>query len=296
MLALDSDLAGDAAARRGIEIADRAGLDLRVASMPTGKDPDDAARENPALFKKALKAAEPIYDYFIASALKRYDTNDSFSKRKISDELLPIIAKIENPIVQGHYIKKLSGVLEVSEDAINDGMRRQARQQVTGRKEEERGNQAPKKGRGLEENLELYILAILLQGKTTELYEEFNGMLHPSDLTISSVRQIIEQLDHYLNDHTIFLIKDFADQLPQELVATLDEAFLWDIGDLLDDAERLSKDWTKALFALKRANLRRRMTEISRELVGDTPSDRESALQEELRSLTESLNTLEKPR
>ncbi|MEK7543578.1 MAG: DNA primase [Patescibacteria group bacterium] len=296
VLALDSDLAGDAAARRGIEIADRAGLDLRVASMPTGKDPDDAARENPALFKKALKAAEPIYDYFIASALKRYDTNDSFSKRKISDELLPIIAKIENPIVQGHYIKKLSGVLEVSEDAINDGMRRQARQQVTGRKEEERGNQATKKGRGLEENLELYILAILLQGKTTELYEEFNGMLHPSDLTISSVRQIIEQLDHYLNDHTIFLIKDFADQLPQELVATLDEAFLWDIGDLLDDAERLSKDWTKALFALKRANLRRRMTEISRELVGDTPSDRESALQEELRSLTESLNTLEKPR
>ena len=34
ILSLDSDVAGDAAARRGIEIADRAGLDLRVASMP----------------------------------------------------------------------------------------------------------------------------------------------------------------------------------------------------------------------------------------------------------------------
>ena len=84
--------------------------------------------------------------------------------------------------------------------------------------------------------------------------------------------------------------------MPNELVATLDEAFLWDIGDLLDDAERLNKDWTKALFALKRANLRRRMTEISRELVGDASASRQKTLQEELRNLTESLNTLEKPR
>lgn len=296
IFALDSDLAGDAAARRGIEIADRAGLDLRVASMPTGKDPDEAARENPTLFKKALKAAEPIYDYFIASALKRYDTKDSFSKRKISDELLPVIVKIENPIVQGHYIKKLSGVLDVSEDAIHDGMRKLTRQQLTGRKDEDRGDQEKKKGRGLEENLELYVLAILLQGKTIDLYEEFTETLNLVDLTVSSVRQIIEQLDHYLKDHTVFLIKDFADQLPKELVATLDEAFLWDIADLLDDAERLSKDWIKALFALKRANLRRRMTEISRELVGDASSSRQKVLQEELRNVTESLNTLEKPR
>lgn len=290
VLALDSDLAGDAAARRGIEIADRAGLDLRVATMSTGKDPDDAARENPGLFKKALKAAEPIYDYFIASAIARYDAKDSFSKRKISDELLPVIAKIDNPIVQAHYVKKLGRALDVSEDAINDGMRKAARSQVSGRKEGDDSAQEDKKGRGREENLELYVLAILLQGKTIELYEKFKETLNFAELTVSSVRQIIEHIDRYLKDHTVFLIKDFADQLPHELTPTLDEAFLWDIADLLDDEKRLIKEWTKALIALSRSNLKRRMGELS---LAITKGNDVSA---ELRALTQKLKTLDNPR
>lgn len=290
VLALDSDLAGDAAARRGIEIADRAGLDLRVATMSTGKDPDDAARENPGLFKKALKAAEPIYDYFIASAIARYDAKDSFSKRKISDELLPVIAKIDNPIVQAHYVKKLGRALDVSEDAINDGMRKAARSQVVGRKEKESSTQENKKGRGREENLELYVLAILLQGKTIELYEEFKETLNFAELTVSSVRQIIEHIDRHLKDHTVFLIKDFADQLPHELTPTLDEAFLWDIADLTGDGERLSKEWTKALIALSRSNLKRRMGELSKEI------NKGNDVSTELRALTQKLKTLDNPR
>lgn len=297
ILSLDSDLAGDAAARRGIEIADRAGLDLRVASMPEGQDPDDTARENPVLFKKALKVAEPIYDYFIRSATKRYDTSDAFGKRKISDELIPVIAKIENPIVQGHYVKKLALALDVSEDAIQDGMRKLARTQRVGKNDEVgSGAQETKKGRGREENLEVYVLAILLQGKTIELYEEFKEKLHLTDLTTRPVRQIIEHLDQHLADHRIFLVKDFADQLPNELASSFDEAFLWDLADLLDDAERLSREWTKALGELKRANIRRRMNELSKVLIGDTLAGQEQALQDELRALTDTLKSLDNPR
>lgn len=288
ILALDSDLAGDAAARRGIEIADRAGLDLRVAAMPSGKDPDEAARSDPGLFKKALKAAQPIYDYFIDSAMKRYDAKDAFGKRKISDELLPVVANIDNPIIQGHYIKKLGATLGVSEDAISDGMRKLARRESVVRPKEVSSS------RSRQENLELYVLAILLQGKTIDLYEEFKETLNLADLTIRPVRQIIEHVDHYLNDHTTFLIKDFADRLPKELTSTLDEAFLWDIADLLDDEERLSKEWTKALLAFKRASLRRRMTELSRMLAQDDGGGK--AAHEELKKLTESLKQLENPR
>ncbi len=296
-LALDSDLAGDAAARRGIEIADRVGLDIRVATMPTGKDPDDAARENPGLFKKALKAAEPIYDYFIASATARYDAKDSFGKRKISDELLPIIAKIDNPIVQGHYVKKLADTLRVSEDAVSDGMRKLARAGGAPRKDET-GSTVTKSQRSRQENLELYVLAILLQGKTMELWEELKESVAFGDLSIRPVRQILEHLDYYLKENTSFLIKDFADRLPKELTPTLDEAFLWDIADLLEDEERLMKEWIKALLELKRATIRRRMTEISRQLADaeSLPSDQEHALQEELRQVTQALKHLETPR
>ncbi|MBI4066420.1 DNA primase [Candidatus Gottesmanbacteria bacterium] len=295
-LALDSDPAGDAAARRGIEIADRAGLDLRIAVMPTGKDPDEAARESPGPFKKALKAATPIYDYFIASATARYDVNDTFGKRKVSDELLPVIAKIDNSIVQGHYVKKLATTLGVSEDAINDGMRKLIRTQGVGRKVEGIGREEPKKGRGREENLELYVLAILLQGKTIELYEEFKETLSPADLTIQPVRQILAHLEQYLKDHSIFLIKDFADRLPKELTPTLDEAFLWDIADLIDDEERWSEQWDKTLRELKRTVLRRQIRELTKQLAvsEELSADKESAIQGQLRDLTTHLKDLEK--
>lgn len=264
--ALDSDLAGDAAARRGIEIADRAGLDIRVATMPTGKDPDEAARENPGMFKKALKAAEPIYDYLIASATKRFDPNDAFGKRKISDELLAVIAKIDNPIVQGHYVKKLASVLGVTQDAVSDGMRKVVRTQAIAPRDET----VVKPSRSRQENLELYVLAILLQGKTIELWDD----VKESEWSVPAVGQIIEYLKHYLKENTVFLIKDFADRLPKELLPTLDEAFLWDIAD--------EKAWTNALVELKRAGIRRKIAG------SDSP--------EELRSLTQELKLLDNPR
>lgn len=291
VLALDSDVAGDAASRRGIEIADRAGLDIRVASMPTGKDPDEAARNDPGLFKKALIAAQPIYDYFIASALARYDVKESFGKRKISDELLPVITKIDNPIVQGHYVKKLAAALGVSEDAVSDGMRKFARTQSVGRKEQSSGEKEESgKVRGREENLELYVLAILLQGKTVELFEELQQTIAIADFTVSAIRQIFEHIGSYLKKNRIFLIKDFADQLPHELTSTLDEAFLWDIADLAGDGERLSKEWTKALIALSRSNLKRRMGELSKEI------HKGNDVSTELRALTQKLKILDNPR
>ncbi len=296
IFALDSDVAGDAAARRGIEIADRAGLDIRVVTLPSGKDPDEAARENPVGLKKALKDAVPIYDYFISSVIKRYDPGDAYGKKKISEELLPILSKIENPIVQGHYVKKLAGTLDVSEDAITDGMQKIVRDTRIGRKSERDTVPDEKFSRTREENLELYILALILQGKTIDLYEELREEVSLSDFSALPVRQILQELDVHLREHSVFLIKDFADAIPGELGPVLDEAFLWDLADALTDENRFSKQWEKALTEFKRVGLRRRISLLTKELTGGssvTP-ERERAIQQELRALMTTLKTLEK--
>lgn len=295
VFALDSDVAGDAAARRGIEIADRAGLDMRVVELPSGKDPDDAARENPGLFKKAIKAATPIYDYFLTSVAKRFDATDAFGKRKISDELLPILAKIDNPIVQGHYIKKLSRLVGVSEEAVTSGMQKIARSAINKPASKEETKSAGKdRGRG--ENLEMYLLSLLLQGNTVEFYEELREEVKAVNLTLRPVAQIIENLGQYLAEHRVFLIKDFVDVLPKELTPMMDEAFLWDIADLLADGERMSKEWTKTLVELRRTILRRQIQDHTREITDGAglSQGREHAFQAELHVLTEQLKGLEK--
>ena len=288
--ALDSDLAGDAAARRGIEIADRAGLDMRVVILPSGKDPDEAVRENPSALKKAITGAIPIYDYFITSAVKRFDAASAYGKKKISSEILPILAKIENPIVQGHYMKKLAGALDATEDDLREAMKRVEKESSVYKPQGAvTGEQSASHTR--QDKLELYVLALLLQGKTLDLFAEFASNIRSGDLTNPAVRKIIDHLKDFLKGHKLFLIKDFADSLSPELIPTLDEAFLWDIGDFLDDEELFAREWTESLRELERGVIKRRIHEVT---VGMHTGEASNTDEDLIKGLTDRLKTLEK--
>ena len=115
----DSDSAGDSAALRGIEIATKAGLDIKVASLPPKyKDPDEAASQSIDLIYKAVENAVPAYDYYFSYALKQNDSKDALGKKNISEFLMPKINKIEDSILKDHYTKKLSELLDISEEVL----------------------------------------------------------------------------------------------------------------------------------------------------------------------------------
>lgn len=128
VLGLDADIAGDAAARRGIAMADKAGLAVKIVDAQSEKvnpqkfkDPGEWAIKDAQGWKKAVDQAIPIYDFFIESAVKRYGLDIS-GKKRIGQELLPIWSEIADEIVKAHYIKKLADVLGVGEDDIRKQM------------------------------------------------------------------------------------------------------------------------------------------------------------------------------
>lgn len=284
--ALDSDMAGDAAARRGIEIADKAGLDMKVVILPSGKDPDDAVRENPAVFKKAIDDAIPIYDYFIRSVVKRLDVTTAFGKKKASEELLPILAKIENSIVQGHYVKQFAKAINTSEQTVTEALRSMRR--PAGNTKVKEAATPSTKPRFRLETLELYALALLLQGRTVDLFEEFTEHIHEADIEHPAIAKIVNHLAAFLSDHPIFLIKDFADSLPEELLPTLDEAFLWDVSSSLENEDLFVREWDKTLNELERTRIKRQITVLSAHEKQDDDEDTE------VRKLTDRLKALEK--
>ena len=128
VLALDTDVAGDAAARRGISIADSVGLMVKVINSKSEalnpkhfKDPGDWAVEDPEGWKKAVAEAIPVYDFYLQSAVDRYGLEVA-GKKKIGQELLPIWANISDEIVRAHYIKLLTKTLGVEEEDIRQQM------------------------------------------------------------------------------------------------------------------------------------------------------------------------------
>lgn len=282
--ALDSDVAGDAAARRGIEIADRAGFDMRVVRLPSGKDPDEAARQSSGLLKKAIKEAIPIYDYFIDSALSRFNVVTAFGKKKISEEMLPVLSEVENAIVRSHYVKKLAKALDVNEETIVDGIEKVKKKlpQNTAREQ----NTDPII-RTRPEKLEVYILALLLQGETVALFGELKNTIGSTFFEQLPVKQISDRLHVYMNDHKTFHVKEFAQTLPVELLPTFDEAYLWDIADMVDDKRKMMREWAVAIRELRRLRLKRSIALLSSK--GD-----QKEYQEKLNHLTKELRSLEK--
>lgn len=278
VFALDSDLAGDAAARRGIEIAEKLGFDMRVSTMPSGKDPDEAARTNPGLLKKSIKDAVPMYDYFLASVLARYDARDPFGKRKISEEFVPTLSKIDNLIVLDHYVRKFSDALHVTEDSVRESIRKFLSTGTVLRAD--RRETQDKSPQSRLEKSEIYALALLLQGKTVELFKDFVSDVPVDTITYLPVRRILESIETFLASRRDFSAKDFIDGLPSELHSSFDEAFLWDLSDFLEDNERFTREWKKAIREVKKMHIRH--------LMQNTPN------MEKLKELAGKLAVLEK--
>src|SRR3989344_8691466 len=75
-LALDSDLAGEEAMKKGIDEAEILEFNVSIASFDFAKDPDEAVRKDPVKFKKALKNSLPYYDFIINISQKKNSADD----------------------------------------------------------------------------------------------------------------------------------------------------------------------------------------------------------------------------
>lgn len=118
ILSLDSDFAGDEAAKKGAISASNLGFEVRVACLQGYKDPDEIARKDPDKYRKEINEAVPIWDFLIDSSIKKYGLVSGEDKKKISQETIPLLASIEDKIVQAHYVEVLARKLSVPAEAV----------------------------------------------------------------------------------------------------------------------------------------------------------------------------------
>ena len=142
-----------------------------------------------------------MYDYFLSSALSRYDVTSSYGKRKISDEFLPVLLKIDNPIVQGHYIRKLASGLGLSEEMIQGGLSKYRTSGGTSLREKVLQNADKQQTLTRLERAEVYLAALMVHGKTAELLQKSAAVIPVADLGYLPVKRIMEKLEEYLRTH-----------------------------------------------------------------------------------------------
>jgi len=121
-IAFDTDLAGESAAKRGIDSALSEEMNVKVIVLPTGKDPDECIKNNPDDWFKAVKEAKSIMQYYIDQTIQHLDLNQVEDKKEAAKILLPIIVKISNKIEQSHWLQKLAELLKVSENILRESI------------------------------------------------------------------------------------------------------------------------------------------------------------------------------
>jgi DNA primase len=112
-LAFDADAAGQEASLRGMELALRAGLAVRVVNLPGGRDPADVALEDPEAFRAALAGADPYLTYRLRRAL---DAGGSRDERYVRARHLLVAA--EPSVERDDLIRIVADRLELSDDLV----------------------------------------------------------------------------------------------------------------------------------------------------------------------------------
>ncbi|MBC2579229.1 DNA primase [Clostridium sp. DJ247] len=120
IISYDSDIAGQAATLRGLDILKKVELDVRVLTVPQGKDPDEFIRNNGRdAFLKLIDEALPLIDYKINKLREGIDLKNANELAKFAEKALEIVVGLD-PIEREIYLKRLSEDTKIRDQALYD--------------------------------------------------------------------------------------------------------------------------------------------------------------------------------
>ncbi len=138
VLCFDTDEAGLKASKRTIDILkDVDDLDIKIISLPNGKDPDEYIKEKgKEEFLKLILKAYSVIDFQIFFIKKGKDLTNKDQIIKYIEGVLSIIRDI-SPIERDIYIKRLSSETKVSEQSLHESLLKKGSKQNRNYRESE---------------------------------------------------------------------------------------------------------------------------------------------------------------
>ena len=119
VLALDADEAGIKAAGRAARSALSHGLNVKVATLPTGLDPADLIqKEGKEAWSAAIRDAKDIITFLLDVLAERLPQQDRF-RRAVESVVLPFVSDVSSPIAREQYLTQIAERLGVSVAAVS---------------------------------------------------------------------------------------------------------------------------------------------------------------------------------
>jgi DNA primase len=271
----DTDPAGTEAQRRSIALITREGINASVVIPPGGKDADEVLRENPILFKKALKDEVNIYDFILQSATQTEDPNSVEGKKHILGRTLSYLSDIENEIVKEHYLKKLATLLNSSYESVV----KEVEKVKSPPPKVEENIKTPLSKSSHQEMLENHLLTLILQfPKPKDSLTIAASVLEQEDFTTEKAREIFIILKQYFLTSDDMDVSVINNLLSTELTSTFDMYFLTPIP-LFPTDEIYSREIEKVSKSVKQSSIKERLKKLSEKIMTEEKAGNEDKLQ-----------------
>lgn len=108
VLSFDADAAGLAAAERVYAWEKEYELDIRVAALPPGVDPDDLARQDPVGLQRAVDDAVPFLKFRLDRVLDAGDMSTPEGKARVAEHALDVVREHPDSLVRDQYVIEIA--------------------------------------------------------------------------------------------------------------------------------------------------------------------------------------------
>ena len=197
-LALDSDKAGQEAAAKIGHLFQKEGVEVRVASLPPGQDPDSFLREQgPQAFSKKLEECSDYLSFLVKHLSKDLNLDSPAAKNELVHNAAKLIREWDHPVMVHETLRKLAHMMKVPEDYVGVG-----REQVPNiyiKQSASIGAQTIDPDRILETDLLRWL--VLLGQEQTKLMDLARANLKKEDLHVSICQKIFELLMGNYENH-----------------------------------------------------------------------------------------------
>ena len=258
VLAFDADAAGEQATLRGIDLLIEHGLDVRIAQLPSGVDPDEYVRaEGREQFQQLLEQSSTLFDFLTQTAIQRFPIRTSEHKVRAAQFVLPTLAKMPNAMLRSEYVRLLAERLHLDEQAVVQEMTKSQPRSVADRPAtERRASTVRSAAHGPERLLTALVLDDPLRWRVAQATIRLEDMHDPALRAILSVVGALESMEQPVTPARVISRLSEAEQgaLVSELVTLAQSVTAKD--EALDDCLRRVK-----------ADARKRQREVLREQI-----------------------------
>ena len=124
VLAFDADAAGSTAAERIYQWESDYALDVHVADLPEGSDPDDLARSSPDDLRRRVDEAEQFLRYRLQRTLARANMSTAQGRVRAADAALAVLDEHPSELVRDQFLMEVADRCALQPDRLRETVTR----------------------------------------------------------------------------------------------------------------------------------------------------------------------------